>query len=202
MLVFARGVYRLWQGWEKLFRVLAGVQPICEHDKPLLFFIAKRTYLGRPFLADDVRVLPFQKVVELHMNNDLLKQVLRTETTLVGVAIRLIREARETLPILAELLSTPEFDDVEVLYGVTFIHRGIQKLGFHTAEIRNRFIRYVSTWYLLHVFNMVNPDAKAVLGRHHQGFYPKMVAITKAELVARYRVQHPMPVPARDHCLT
>jgi len=196
-------VYRLFQGWEKIFRFIARVHPIRENaGKPDLFFIAKRTYLGRTFSADGVKVRPFQKVVELHMNNDLLKQVLKSEKSLVAVAVTLIREARQSLPHLAEVLSLPEYDDVEVLYGVTFIHRGIQKLGFHTAEIRNRLIRRISTWYLLHLFNMVNPDAKSVLERHHEGFYPKMVAMTKSELLARYAVKKPVSAPVCDHCLT
>src|SRR5579875_2925292 len=127
----------VWRMWEHSFHKVFGLEPIKPGEEHL-FFIAKRTYLGRRFTVDGMVVKPFDKVIELHMNNDLLAEVLRSESQLVGIAVRLINEAKKSLPLLAEAISQKQFASISVVYGVTFIHRGIQRFGFQALPVRSK----------------------------------------------------------------
>lgn len=178
-------VFWIWKAWEFLFRFFGHVRPL-RKDEPYLFYVAKRRYLGKPFVVDGVMVKRFDLVVELHMNNSYLVNKLRRQTSLVGLAVQLVQEAKRSLPVLAESLSASKFDGIQVVYGITFIHRSVERFGFHTLPIQRRLWRNLATWHLTHVFRIVNPNADEILLHHPGVFEPKMVAISKQHLLSTY----------------
>lgn len=196
-------VFWIWKAWEFLFRFFGHVRPL-RKDEPYLFYVAKRRYLGKPFVVDGVTVKRFDLVVELHMNNSYLVNKLRHQTGLVGLAVQLVQEAKRSLPVLAESLSASKFDDVQVIYGITFIHRSVERFGFHTLPIQRQFWRNLATWHLTHVFRIVNPNADQILLHHPGVFEPKMVAISKEHLLSAYGPgsQTQSTVHQHNHALT
>lgn len=198
-----RLIRRVWLAWEKTFHVVGRLQAIRPGTQDL-FFIAKRRYLGRSFTVDGVAVRPFDTVIELHMNNDLLSEVLRTESQLMGIAVRLIHEARRSLPALAETLKDARYVRVKALYGVTFINRGIERFGFHTFPVQSQWTKSVTRWHLKNVFRMVNPDSAQLLKTHPEAFEPMLVAASKEHFVALHANRRPANSarPVSDHCLS
>lgn len=197
-------VFHVWKTWEFLFRFLGRVRPL-RRNEPYLFYIAKRRYLGRSFDVDGITVHRFDVVVELHMNNAMLVRTLRDQTSLVGLAVYLVKETRRALPVLAERLSSSQFQGVKALYGITFIHRGVERFGFRILPIRRPLIRRLATWHLTNVFRIVNPNAEAILRDHASVFEPKMVAMSKKHLLSFYgpggsAANHAAPRP--NHVLT
>lgn len=180
-----RGSVIAWRVWEALFRVFAGVKPIRKtHDD--LFLVADRRYLGKSFTIDGVRVKPFDRVLELHINNELVMEILKDHHSLMSSTVKLLHEARQSLPALAQYVERETGENVRALYGVTFIHRGISRLGFSSFPISNRFMRELSRWHLRKLFEMVNPGAKNALTQHTEDFVPKVVAISKDHLLELY----------------
>ncbi|MCL6633357.1 MAG: polysaccharide deacetylase [Alicyclobacillus herbarius] len=173
---------RFWDLWEAGFRKLFKVQPI-RPDVEDLFYLSKTHYLGKPFEIDGVRVVRGQPVVELHVNNTLVARVLREEKNILASTVKLLQLARKSLPALAERVAHPEFADVQVLYGITFIHRGIERLGFEALPIRNRVLAPLTRWYLRQVLRAFNPDANRLLEAHPDAFVPKLVATSKKRLI-------------------
>ncbi|MCF8563434.1 polysaccharide deacetylase [Alicyclobacillus tolerans] len=199
-----RIIYTVWVVWEFLFRLFGRVRPLKRNERHL-FYIAKRRYLGKPFDVDGVHVDRFDLVVELHMNNYLLMDVLREQTSLVGLAVKLVQEAKKSLPVLAESLRNQKFNQAQVLYGITFIHRGVERFGFQILPLRRHFIRSVTTWHLKHIFRIVNPNAEAMLSKHPDVFEPMIVAMSKEHLFSNYGPgQSPTSstMSRRDHVLT
>ncbi len=191
-------VFWIWKVWEFLFRFFAHVRPL-RKDESYLFYVAKRRYLGKPFSVDGITVHRFDMVVELHMNNALLVDTLRNQKSLVGVAVKLVQEAKRSLPVLAENLSTSKYEQTEVLYGVTFIHRGVERFGFQSLPIQRSFLRGLATWHLTHVFKIVNPNAEQILRQHPNAFEPRMVAISKQHLLSNYGPGNQPTKPAVHH---
>lgn len=183
----ARPIIRtLWMAWEAVFRLFARVHPLVE-DESHLFLVAKRRYLGRPFTVDGIRVKRFERVIELHFNNEMVLDFLQGEhKSLVGTTVKLLREGKRSMPILANRVSTREFDDQEVLYGVTFIHRGVEQFGFHVIPLRSKWIEKMTAWHLRNLFRVINPNAATLLATHPGAFVPKLVAISKRHLVELY----------------
>jgi hypothetical protein len=190
--------------WERFFHIAFHLEPIHPHENHL-FFIAKRTYIGRRFTVGDEVIKPFDKVIELHMNNELLVQYLHEDPNLVSLAVRLVREARKSLPLLAQVVHQQRFAKARVIYGVTFIHRGISRLGFHTLPMRNGLLRRLTRWHLKNVLRLMNPDAARIMALHPGDFVPMLVAFPKDELIAKYGTrieQKGNSVQVADRCLT
>ncbi|OFW77693.1 MAG: hypothetical protein A2201_00135 [Alicyclobacillus sp. RIFOXYA1_FULL_53_8] len=197
-------VFHVWKTWEFLFRFFGRVRPL-RRNEPYLFYIAKRRYLGRGFDVDGVTVRRFDVVVELHMNNAMLVRTLRDQTSLVGLAVYLLKETRRALPVLAERLDSNKFQGVNALYGITFIHRGVDRFGFRILPIRRPLVRRLATWHLTNVFRIVNPNAESILQEHASVFEPKMVAMSKKHLLAFYGPggsAHSQTVTHPNHVLT
>jgi hypothetical protein len=178
----------VWRTVDKCFRSLAGVRPL-NGDERHLFRLAQRRHLGRPFTVDGVVVRRFDPVIEIHMNNEVLEDLLREERSIVGVAVRLIREARHALPALADCVAGEAYQKAKVLYGITFIHRGVERFGFCTYPVPNRASRWFFGWYLRHIFRLANPDAARLLQSHRDLFEPRIVAIPKHRLIRQFRPQ-------------
>ncbi|MBX5436800.1 MAG: hypothetical protein IRZ33_06255, partial [Alicyclobacillaceae bacterium] len=174
-----------WLGWECLYRILWGVRPI-QPRQPHLFFVAKHRYLGRPFEVDGVRVGWFDPVVELHMNNEVLLEALRTQRSIVGLAVKLLQEAKRSLPALAACLSQEPYRGIQVVYGITFIHRGVDRFGFQALPLRRPLLARFVQWYLQQIFRIVNPDADRLIRAHPDAFVPKLVAIRMDRLLRAY----------------
>ncbi|QQE77153.1 polysaccharide deacetylase [Alicyclobacillus sp. SO9] len=184
----ARGSVIAWRVWEALFKVFAGVKPIRKTQEDL-FLVADRRYLGRSFTIDGIKVKPFDRVLELHINNELVMDILKDHHSLMASTVKLLSEARDSLPALAEYVENETGKNVRALYGVTFIHRGISRLGFSSFPISNRFMRELSRWHLRKLFEMVNPGGTQALTKHRDDFVPRVVAISKDHLLELYHAE-------------
>lgn len=185
---------KLWSAWELIFRTLWRVRPIHDTDEHL-FFVSMRRYLGSSFTVDDVTVNRLDYIIELHFNNDVFFRTLREQRSLVGVAVKLIQEAKRSLPVLADYVRQPQFAKANVLMGVTFIHRGVQRFGFHTFPIQQRWMHYLTSWHLSNVVRVVNPNGSAMLEAHPSEFVPMIVAISKAKLIAEHGTDGALTTP-------
>ncbi|MCL6594051.1 MAG: polysaccharide deacetylase [Alicyclobacillus sp.] len=174
--------YHAFLAFEWVFRLVARVRPLdpCHRH---LFLIARRTYLGRPFTVDGVSVKPFDQVVELHLNNTLLAELLREEKSPVSVALRLLEETRRSLPVLANALQETRYASAQAVYGITFVHRHISRFGFTVLPLRSRWLRRLVGWHLRHVLRAVNPRAGELLLTRPGDFEPKLVAAGKQRLI-------------------
>ena len=175
----------VWRSWDSLFRVVARVKHL-EQGESHLFCIAKHRYLGRPFSVDGVCVRRFDPVIEIHMNNKLMAQVMREQDSVVSLAARLLEETRRSLPALANCVASHKYQKVKILYGTTFIHRGVKRFGFSTHPIQNPTTHRFLAWYLRNILRMANPNAYVLSKSHPDIFSPKLVAISKHRLIQEY----------------
>ncbi|WAH43993.1 polysaccharide deacetylase [Alicyclobacillus fastidiosus] len=182
-----RVLRRIFDVWELIFHKichLEDIEPGVEH----LFYITRRRYLGRMFSVDGVSVKRFDPVVELHINNALVERRLRENENVVRAMVQLIRQARQSLPALANAVQGDKYRDAEVLYGITFIHRGIERLGFQTLPLdESSLMTRITKWHLRNVLKMLNPHADDILRTHSSMLEPRLVVATKAGMIARYQ---------------
>jgi hypothetical protein len=181
----ARLSHRLWVLWEAMFKLVARVRPLREEEQHL-FFIGTRRFMGRTMTVDSVVLRRFDPIIELHMNNEMLMQILQESQGVIAIGVRLLKEARRALPVLAEKVVLRKYDRAQVVLGITFIHRGVTKLGFNTFPVTNKPLRILTTWYLKKVFRMVNPHANELLHAHANVFVPKIIAMSKRRLISEH----------------
>jgi hypothetical protein len=192
----------VWKSFDSLFRVAFRIKHLDEGESHL-FCLVQRRYLGKSFSVDGVLVRRFDPVIEIHMNNKLLAQILRDETSVVSVAARLIKETRRSLPALAKCVSSHQYEKATVLYGTTFIHRGVERFGFSTYPINSQTTHRFLAWYLRNILRMANPNARDLLKSRPDVWSPKIVAISKERLIQEYAGAHPgdvRTVAEVSHC--
>ncbi|WP_067621792.1 YkoP family protein [Alicyclobacillus acidiphilus] len=174
-----RAVFDMWESFfHHAFR-LEDLEPGVEH----LFYIAKRRYMGRPFEVDGVKVRSGDRVVELHVNNDMVERALREDSNVVRAMVQLLRQARTSMPALARAIQSPRYAETQALYGITMIHRGIERFGFHTLPLPDGISKSLTTWHLTNVLRMLNPDADHLIQTHHDVLQPKLVVASKARII-------------------
>ncbi|WAH38799.1 YkoP family protein [Alicyclobacillus dauci] len=176
----------VFDAWESLFHKmfhLEEIEPGVEH----LFFIAKRRYFGRPFVVEDVTVKSGDIVIELHMNNSVVERVLTKDENIVRAMVQLIRQARESMPVLAKAIEHEKYERAAALYGITFIHRGIDRFGFHTLPISDGVSKRITTWHLRNVLRILNPHANDIFSTHADVLEPKLVVASKRQIIELFR---------------
>ncbi|MCL6445934.1 MAG: polysaccharide deacetylase [Alicyclobacillus sp.] len=181
----SRLIRSVWLAWESLFHWVWRVQPL-EPGVRHLFYVSMTRYMGKPFTVDGVTVRRFDPIIELHMNNEMLMNALREQKNVVSLAVKLLQEAKRSLPALANCVRDEKFAKAKALYGITFIHRGVERFGFTTFPLRQRLFHRITTAYLKFIFRMVNPRAVALLATHPDIFEPRLVVISKMRLLTQY----------------
>ncbi len=175
----------VWDYWDRTVRLITRIKPL-KHDESHLFCIGQHRYLGRGFTVDGVNVHRFDRVIGLHLNNAMLTQVLHENPTLVSIAIRLLQEVNKSLPILADCVSSQKYRKAKILFGITLIHRGIEKFGFHVFPVKKKITNTFFTWYLRNIFCTFNPNGNSLIQARPEAFVPKFVAISKRKLIESY----------------
>ena len=180
-----RALRRLWQVWEYGFEKAVGLQPVGN-----LFRLTVRNYRGKIMqLPDGTLLNPGDKVGELHLNNDLLQSITSTTASIERVAVRVLRETRRSLPLLAQKISQdPDCQGIKALVGVTMIHRGTTQLGFSVYDL-SPGIRPVVAWYQRWLLFLLHPGGLAHLRKQWSKLVPKKVIISRQELIKRYLLE-------------
>lgn len=183
----------VWTACDNLFRTAARIKPLQKSDSHL-FCVAQHRYLGRPLCVDGIPLRRFDPVIEIHMNNKLVRHAVHNQHSLVRLANSLIKEANRSFPALADCVASDEYCKAKVLYGITFIHRGVERFGFTTYPIESKPGYRFLAWYLRNIFRMTNPNARSLFASRPEIFRPKIVAISKQRLLQQYGSQTRMNV--------
>lgn len=175
-----------WRWWDDTVRKVARIKPL---DLGHLICIKKRRYLGSPFTINGMTIRRFDPILELHLNNRLLVGLFQEEDNVIRLAKKLLEETHRCFPILADYVGQPEFRDVQILYGLTFIHRGIERFGFQILPVPNQFTRRFLAWYLRNIFLAFNPTAQSFLKARPQVFVPRRIVISKDQFIRDFGIQ-------------
>ncbi|KJS18282.1 MAG: hypothetical protein VR69_01635 [Peptococcaceae bacterium BRH_c4b] len=182
-----RCLIKLWGWWDALVLRLARVEQVTANGRPTLFRVALRKYTGPEIeMPCGTQLQQGNRICELHINNDMLVDILAGETKPEKIAVRLVRELRRSLPALANYIAgDPRFKDIQVLAGITMLHRATEKMGFVAADIPSSALRRVILMYQSIVLWVYHPAGrKRIVGREGR-LVPKIIVISKAGLLEK-----------------
>jgi hypothetical protein len=181
-----RVLISLWLRWEDLFHILFHVKPIDPANH--LLFSRVCTYLGSTIhLQDGEEIRRGDRVIELHFNNRILFQMVTETKSMVQLAVGMIRGVRQTLPLLTQQMAQhPSANDIKGVYGITFIHRGTQQLGFTVVHLQAGVFAHLTKLYLKVLLSVIHPGGRELLELKRESLAPRIVAISAKELRNRY----------------
>lgn len=127
-----------------------------------------------------------QPMVELHLQNLALQELVKIASP-EKMAIRGLREVRDSLRDVAQALVYDErFQAAQGVFGMTMMHRGMDKLGFHLEDVPNtlfnRWIGLLLTWIMV----LYHPQGRKRLRYGMAEMHPRLMWMTRSELLARY----------------
>ncbi|SEG55483.1 polysaccharide deacetylase family protein [Paenibacillus sp. UNC499MF] len=177
---------RAWMLWERLFHRLYRVQPGDPEHRFLHYRI--RTYHGQELALDDGEIIrPGDKVAELHLDNEWLRQAGSQSSSMMKLAVQMIRAMGYSMPRLAHrLLTDPALADLKGVYGISMIHRGTKQFGFTVLPLHNRLWRWTSTMYLRILLGMLHPGGFGRLQENKDRLTPRIIAMSVQQMKRRY----------------
>ncbi|MEX2460452.1 MAG: polysaccharide deacetylase family protein [Paenibacillaceae bacterium] len=176
-----------WMLWEQLFLRIFHVVAI-DRENPLLK-VRVREYTGSQVITldDGEQLVKGDLIAELHLDNRTLFQLSADATSEVHLAIQIIRKMEILLPQVNLLLQNdPLWHDVKGLYGISMIHRGSKKLGFSVIDLPDGIFSISTQLYLKLLLFVLHPQGKKRLQSKPQLLVPKIIAMSKKEMMSRY----------------
>lgn len=176
-----------WMLWERLFIKLFHITPVDPENTFLQVRVTEYHGNQSITLNDGERLEKGDRIVELHLNNDMLFQLGKNSRSPVHLAIQMIRRTEQLLPQILHLLETdPLYRDVKGLYGISLIHRGPEQLGFTILDLPKGIFSFFTRFYLRILMAVIHPQGKDRLKTKTDLLVPKIIAISRKELMNRY----------------
>ncbi|MFB7816762.1 polysaccharide deacetylase family protein [Paenibacillus chitinolyticus] len=177
---------RAWMLWERLFHRLYRIQPGDSEHRFLHYRI--RAYHGQELVLEDGEIIrPGDKVAELHLDNEWLRQAGSQNSSMMKLAVQMIRAMDKSMPRLAHrLLTDPTLADLKGVYGISMIHRGTKQFGFTVLPLHNRLWRWSSTLYLRVLLGMLHPGGFGRLQENTARLNPRIIAMSASQMKKRY----------------
>jgi len=182
-----KAVVAVWLQWERLFAKIFGIRPVDEKNTFLKLRV--RRYTGdHPIVLEDGEVIrKGDRIAELHLDNELLFHLGSTARSTMHLTVQMIRRMEQLMPQLRKMLvDDPEFRDVKGLYGISLIHRGPDKFGFTVLDLPDGLFALFTKLYLRLLMYVIHPQGNERLKTKTDLLVPKIIAISKRELVNRY----------------
>ncbi|MNI45646.1 Peptidoglycan-N-acetylmuramic acid deacetylase PdaC [compost metagenome] len=179
----------VWMLWERCFVKLFRINQIDSSNS--LLKLRVRDYLGNQTitLADGEEIHKGDRIAELHFDNQLLFELGLDARSSVHLAIQIIRRTELLMPQILKLLETdPDYRDVKGLYGISLIHRGTKQLGFTVLDLPKGLFARFTRYYLKLLLYIIHPQGKQRLKVKSELLVPKIIAISKKEMISRYIV--------------
>ncbi|MGB9802567.1 polysaccharide deacetylase family protein [Desulfofundulus sp.] len=190
---------RLGQRMDSLIIRLLGIKELHLEGRPTLFRLRTRRYYGRPItLSDGTLLRAGDPIVELHLNNEMLKEITSTGKSPERIALLTLKEVKRSLPALARWVhSTPQGKNIRAVVGLTILYRGTERLGF-TVSDPPATITGLASWYQGWLLSFYHAEGRLRFNRHKKKLSAKIVAMGREELLRRYLQQVPSNDPKKD----
>lgn len=178
---------RLWGKADRQIRRLTGIKDMGD-GKSSVWRIATRRYRGKDWTLPGGSVLRHgDQYLELHINNERLLTLLDENMPIERTSIIAMREVLNGLPILAELItSNKNFINIDVLLGITLLHRGLGRIGFKVVDMKPGLFRTVTCWYERWLLAVFHQGGFRNLKSYRYKLTPKYVVITRQDLMRRF----------------
>lgn len=195
-------VQSLWMMWESVFDfiTLFRSKAVCRYG--ICKLVVKKHRGNSVTCQDGHTLLDGEWIGELHLDNRQVLQLTRS----VGAeraGLQIARKLRRAMKQISQDLDTnPELTDVEVLTGITLLHRGIiHGIGFEQHPIKSTWQRRFFGIYLRLLLRAMHPEGKQRITYSKGKLSPKMLIISKKSLQERFSYSHMRPEyrPLVDH---
>lgn len=187
------GLLELWRIWDFIYQHITRLEYV-DKENENIFRVVFCKYRGPKLVTrDGVEINHGDKIVKLHIHNWRLTKSLKGIKNEARLGIKTLKIVRGSLPELAIYIDNhPDGKDVKAIVGTTFLHRGVDKLGFDVKKVPDSLKFKIKNRYLKFMLLLIHPNGMKRLKVRTEELTLKRVYISKQYLLNRYSYQYRM----------
>lgn len=184
------GLLEAWRVWDFIYQHLTRLEYV-DKKSGNIFRIVFCKYKGPQLVTrDGVEINNGDYIVKLHIHNLKLTKMLKGITNESRLGLTTLKIVKSSLPQLAIYIDHhPKGEYVKAVIGTTFLHRGVDKLGFDVACVPQSIKFKIKNKYLKLLLLLIHPNGLERLKTKSNELYLKRVYITKESLLNQYVAQ-------------
>lgn len=175
----------LWRVWDTIYYHSTRLQYIEKNHN--LFRIVLLPFWGERLVTNNgASINKNDLVLKLHIHNFRLAEIMYKKKDTKALGIMLLREVRKSMPGLARYVAQhPKSELITGVVGTTFLHRGVENLGFSTSTVDSKIYK-IKCIYLKWMLRLMHPDGKDRVVQRSNNLTVKRVFISRHELLEKY----------------
>lgn len=176
----------LWRLWDIVYYHSSRLQYVDKKNN--LFRIVFLPYWGEQLVTKNGDVISKNDLVlKLHLHNYRLAELIYKKKGVKALGIVLLREVRQSMPGLAHYVAAhPHSDRIVGVVGTSFLHRGVEHLGFTCSDPIDSTIYRIKKIYLKWMLQFMHPEGKKRITAAKDNLLIKRIFISRRELLEQY----------------
>jgi len=174
------GLFEFWRVWDSVYQHMTRLEYV-DKKNDNIFRVVFCKYHGPDLKTREGFIIHNgDPIVKLHLYNWKLTQRLKGIKNENKLGLTTLRMVKGSLPTLAKYVQNhPKGKEAKALIGTTFLHRGVERLGFDVEEVPDNLIfKWKNTLLLILLFT-IHPNGRARLKTRPEELYIKRVFMSK-----------------------
>ncbi len=180
-------VVKTWLLWDKAILKTIHITPVDEENKFIQIRIRPYSGKGNILLENGDMLSKGDRIVELHLNNEMLHELGKHSTSIIQLSVQLIQRTKQLLPKIKAYIDQEQFADVKGLYSITMVHQGTTRLGFTTQDLPDNIFGTWTKKYLQWMMMIVHPQGVKRLKNQSKPLHPKIITMSRKALFEKYQ---------------
>lgn len=181
------GLFEAWRIIDFIYQHVTRIEYV-DKKNGNIFRVVFCKYRGPELITrDGTRIQHGDPIVKLHIHNWKLTKTLRGIKNEARLGLMTLKIVRESLPELALYIEEhPKGNNIKAIIGTTFLHRGVNRLGFDVAEVPDTLKFKWKNKYLKFLLLMIHPNGLQRLKTRPEELTIKRVYMSKDQLLKQY----------------
>ncbi len=181
------GLLEAWRVWDFFYQHVTRLEYVNKENENI-FRVVFCKYRGPKLdTRDGVAIYHGDPIVKLHIHNWKLTKKLYGIENETQLGIKTLRIVKESMPDLARYIENhPKGTNVKAIIGTTFLHRGVNRLGFDVANVPDSIKFKWKNMYLKFLLFLIHPNGTERLKTKPKELSIKRVYLSKKQLITRY----------------
>ncbi|WP_052948047.1 YkoP family protein [Aneurinibacillus tyrosinisolvens] len=178
-------ILKAWSLVDQIYFYCSRLQYVNEEEKNV-FRVKLLRYRGRNlFLSNGASIQTGDILLKIHLHNCLLMNEMINIENDTKRALYVYKRVEESMPSLGHFISNhPQNNTIKGIIGITFLHRGVSRLGFEVKEIENPHYKSVKQIGLKPLFILCHLNKQQPW--KEKNLVPKFLIMSKEQLLSRY----------------
>lgn len=181
------GLLEAWRVLDFIYQHLNRLEYV-DKENGNIFRIVFCKYRGSKLVTrDGIEINKGDYIIKLHIHNLKLTKMLKGINNEARLGLTTLKIVRASLPQLAIFITQhPKGKEAKAIVGTTFLHRGVDKLGFDVANVPVSIKIKIKNRYLKLLLSLIHPNGLARLKTKSNELILKRVYISKEFLLNKY----------------